>query len=324
MNELSFLYNKYKERDVIQISGEEQVKMIEWAAGKKSSPASLVGGIQIDLREMMRKLSERGFIRFLNKGVVFVTHRSDFKNVSVYPFEFIDDDTCIISIYISNPSSTNVSQLELLCKAIIKSNISYMIEDGSYNHALALDHLDAELETDRLDGHLQSFAATVEEEHPEFKRGTHEYNQAIVEAYLQSIVKAQILSVLIINTYFVMLDKEQLVAKIEQKRDFTASNRKEAKRSKRMLTYRYVPKIPSDYRPRAFNLNYILENWSRAGFKRLVWVRPENAELIAKKDNGQVTTRTKGELVGVVIPIKPTTCHRQKPNKGEQGVKQYT
>lgn len=310
MNELQYVYEKFKSRDIIEIDSNTQLKVIAWATG--GDLHKLHTG-QTDVRLAVKKLSERGFIKFLNKGVIIIKHNSPFKNVGHYAFEFTDYGTMIASIYIGNPLSLNKhNTLELLCKVECGTDTLFKTIEGTYDAKLALLHIKEELDTDKIGvSHLTRFITGIREQYPNIKAGSNEFNDKVAEEYLATIVKAQVITIIATNAYFALLDKDNLVTRITQQKNLHASSLKEAKRSKRNITYRYVAQVPENYKPRKSDLNWLVSKWSRAGYSGIRWVRKENVELIKENRNGVLTGNIRGDYVAIRVPVKPVDeCKR--------------
>lgn len=315
MNELQRIREKYHNKNFIEITGDIQLKVINWLAGGKYDA-------QKDIRVVCKRICERGFIKFLDEGVVIITHSTPMKNIGVYPFKFTDNGTLVQSIYITNHIT---DELEMLCKVEVGTDVYYNVVEGTYNEKLAAIHMGAEFRADKLGmSTITEIIKIVNEDQPNLKPASDEWNRAVTAEYFRTVIKAQVYTMIGIHTYLALLEKEILVSKIEQKRVFNASD-KGGKKSKRNPLYRYVVQLPPNYKPRTFNVNYVLSKWDRSGFTTLRWVRPENAEVLAQRRNGKVTEKTKGALVGIEIPISPAECFRRKKSVAENiGTKIYS
>lgn len=325
MNELQYVYEKFKSRDIIEVDSNTQVKIIEWATGNNLH--KLHTG-QVDVRASIKKLSERGFIKFLNKGVIIIRHNSAFKNTGHYVFDFTDHGTMVATIYISNPLSQNkLNTLELLCKVECGTDTLWQIIEGTYNNELALLHIKDELEAERIGmSQITSCIKYVQEHHPNLKPGSDDFHNKAAEEYFATIVKAQVITIIATNAYFALLDKDSMVTKITQQKQLHASSLKEAKRSRRNITYRYVAQVPDNYRPRKSDLNWLVSKWSRAGYSGIRWVRKENAEIIKESRNGVLTGDSRGDYVAIRVPVKPVDECKRHALVGTDivGVKLYT
>jgi hypothetical protein len=317
MNELQYIREKFKNKDFIEITHKTHLKIFDWLVGD-------VKDGQTDVRKIVEKISEKGFIKFLNEGVILIKPTSIDENIRFYYFVFRDDGMLQLSIYINNPESTNVSSIELLCKIECGLDTRYTVMDGTYNEDLAKKHISAEFEAQRIGvSTLMPIIKIINEEFPKLKPDSPEWRLEVSKEYFRSIIKSQIISILGINAYLSLLQKEILISRIEQVRELKASD-KGGKRSKRNPFYRYVVELPPNYRPRKFDLNYVASYWERSGHRATRWVLPENAELLAKRKGGTVTNRTKGKFVAIEIPIAPQTCHRKVVTLPEQiGNKTY-
>jgi hypothetical protein len=307
MNELQYVREKFKGRDLIEITADTQIKMINWMTGKTG------GDGQDDLRKVCQRLSERGFIKFLNKGVIVIKHKGPNENIRNYPFEFTDFGTLKLSVYVSNPFSTNpYNTSEILCKVECDTNTKYTVLEGTYNQKLAIDHIANEFENQRLGiSQMLPIIQSVSKEFPDLEPDTEAWRIKVSEEYFRSVIKTQIISTIATNAYLSLLDKEILITRITQDRVMKASDRKEAKKSKRTPFYRYVVDLPENYTPRKFNLNYLVSEWERSGHMATRWVREENAQIIAERSKGRVVGRKRGEYVAVLVPISPQTCKRK-------------
>jgi hypothetical protein len=322
MNELQHLYEKYKSRDIIEIKESIAIKIIEWAAG--SALTKSMG--QSNILPQLRRLTELGFIKFLNKAVIFLERQSPFKYFGCYPFEFTHNGTLLQSIYITDPDNNDIA---LLCKVEVGTDIIFHTIEGTFNDNLAKRHIDNEMATSRVSfSSITDIITEIREHHQDVLSGkvkvpSEAFFKLVAEHYLSVVIKAQIYTCVSINAYLVLTDKELLITKNRQLRIFKASDKREALRHKRNPLYRYKVNLPDDYVPRKFNLNYILDHWERSGHKRKIWVRKENVEVIKAKHDGQVV-ESKGDYVAILIPIKPKTLYRRcASTTGEVGVKSY-
>lgn len=318
MNKLQYARDKFKGRDQIEISSDTQVKMINWM-----SPSSK-DGQEPDLRKVCQKLSERGFIKFLNKGVILIKYKDEDENIRFYPFEFTDTGTLIVSVYVSNPFSTNQeSSLELLAKVECGTDTKFKILEGTYNEDLAIHHIANEFEQEKISvSRMLPIIKEVNKKHPDVEGNSEEWRKLVAQEYFNNVIKIQIISVIATNAYLSLLNKEILVSRITQERVMKASDRKDAKKSKRNPFYRYIVSLPDGYKPRKFNLNYLLSEWERSGHMTTKWVREENADILAERKGGKVLGRKRGEYVAIQIPIAPQTCRRKavsvKQNPGNK------
>jgi hypothetical protein len=318
MSQLNFVRNKYKTRDLIEIGEDITMKVIAWLTG------GLKDG-QNDVRKKCQEISERGFITFLNRGVVVIKPKSVESNVRYYPFEF-KDDKLYMSIYISNPYATDDDNfLELLCKIVVDTNTRYVVVDKTYNEILAAEHIAEEFAANKIGvSHLLPIIQEVNRKYSDLIPDSPEWRLQVSKEYFTSIIKAQIITMIGLHAYLSLLDKEILVTKIEQLREMKASD-KGGRRNNRNPFYRYEVHLPDNYKPRKFDVNYILNKWDRPSHQASRWVRAENADLIAERCNGKVLWDTlKNGRVKVKRTIRTQTCHRRVGKPTEQvGVKTY-
>lgn len=316
MTNLQAVYDRYKNRDFIEITAATQMKILEWIGG-----GSITNG-QVDVRDMCAKLSHNGFIKFLKSGVLVIKHQTAFRHIGTYPFEFTDNETLIQSVLITNPVT---DRLELLCKVEAGTDTKWEVIEDTFRQDLAASHLANEFEARRIGiDTLLPVIQKVNKEHPELKPETEAWKGHVAMEYFATVTKAQVITTIAVNAYLALLQKEILVSKIEQKRTFQAGNYG-GNKSKRNPFYRYVVELPPDYKPRTFNVNYVLSDWSRCGHVATRWVRKENAATLAERKHGRVTGRTRGELVAIEVPISPQKVFRRKEKLPElTGTKTFT
>lgn len=318
MSELQKIREKYHNKDFIEITGELQLKIVDWLSGGSRKD----NNGQVDIRKVAARVSEMGFIKFLNKGVIVAIHNSPIKALGVFPFEFTDNGTLKLSVYIADPTEGG---LALLCKVEVGTDTHFETIEGTWNEALGAAHMGMQFAQSKLGMPLiEDTIRLVRKHSPDLKPNGAGWNEAITQEYFNTLIKAQIITVIGVNTYLSLLEKEILISKIEQKRIFNASD-KGGKKSKRNPLYRYVVELPKDYKPRSFNVNYVLSQWNRSAFTTKRWVRKENAEVLAKRRNGKVLNIVRGNLVAIEIPMPPAECFRRKKSVAENiGTKVYS
>ena len=318
MTQLEFIRDKYKNKSFIEITSKTQMKVIDW----------ITGGVkdgQNDVRKMIARISERGFIKFLDEGVILITKENIEDNVRIYPFNFRDDGILQVTIYISDPTLENkLNNLAPLCKVEVGTDTQYKIIEGTYNEPLAARHMGEEFASNRLGiSSLLPIIKQVREEFPQLVPDSPEWRQKATELYFTSIIKAQVVSIIGIHAYLALLQKEILITRIVQRKELKKGNSSKP-RSNRNPFYRYVVELPPGYKPRKFDYNWVLSQWERAGCVVTYWVLPENAAKLAARKGGTVTNLVKGKYVGIKIPLAPKIMHRRRGNLDENiGTKDY-
>ena len=309
MNELQQIRDKYHNRDFIELYDADVKKAIAWVSAEEQS----VSGIKL---ESLLKKNNNKFIKFLNLGVIVNKADNLDGNIHYYPFEFVGDHELVNSIVVWN---YDAQELQTLCKVRSSTLTKKIGESG-----LGFDYKVSDANTSLWESHILSILDNHESKHhfnkkfPELE-GVENWKKQVSEKYYKNIITSQIGIVLAVNLYLAMHQKNILISKIEQRRVYKAGEKKH-KQSKRNPLYRYEVKIPENYQPRHFDVNYVVEEWSRCGHKATRWVRKENAEKLASRRGGQVLNISKGDYVKIEIPIAPQHPHRRIGNPTEKEI----
>lgn len=278
MNELAFIKQKFGDRDFIEINHDTVSKVISWLVGNKIAP------YQVDVRKVLSKLINKGFIKFLNKGVIVSKVSLPNTWYSVYPFEFTDYDTAIASIYITDPDDKiSPHPLHLMCKVEIRTDASWKIIENTNNVDLAARHVADEIaymnNTEIGRAKFEGIIKYMRDTRPDLKPDSQEFENELAKEYLSTIIRSQVIVVLGVNAYLALLEKEILITKIRQDRSITASNGSKKKNNNtKRVAYRYIIDLPPNYVPRKANWNYLVSQWNRAGHHAIRWVRKENVD----------------------------------------------
>lgn len=315
MNELQKIREKYKNRDLIEIGFLDVKKAVEWTLSEQ------VENVLYWKEEYGKKLksvldANNGFVQFLQKGIIIIRNnlnhikegffsntpgavnitKTNIEVFNYYPFEFTEEGL-LLSIIIEDPKD---NELKTTGKILV---------------SFCGNHLNVawkELNEDLYDSH---YSNTI--------RDPHVIGRT---AYLKHISNVQFLIVACVNLYLVLHQKNILISRIEQTRTLTASEKKKKSHKKINPFYRYAVRVPDNYKPRKFDVNYILDHWGRSGHTATRWVLLENAGLLAERCKGQVLWETQvSGKVKILRKIAPQTVHRRIGTKtGETQAKVYS
>lgn len=295
--ELAQIRERYKQRDQIDITTEDMLRMIHWVTGLQLG----VKGASLkwnDYYSPIHKIvqANHGFVKFIDRGVIFRTGEA-LGGFSYYPFEFSGDEL-IVSLIVDDPG-------ELFSMKVVAKAHVHIVED---DFEISFSKIDEEL----FKRHFNVAGTILKDKHDS-------------DAYMKYITYIQVLMVLCANTYLVLHEKNILIGRIRQERAYGPGKRHYQK-NKVNPYYRYKVQVPKNYVPRKFNVNYYLNEWGRCGHIRGQWVLVENAAVIAERSGGKVMweTKTMDGKVQVQRAITPTIVHRRADNKGDNQNKIYT
>lgn len=280
MSELNQVIEKYKNQDLIYMKSRDVITITNYFITEN-------GGF--DFSKLEKIYESRGsFVRFIDNGVLLVDFSDLGKDeVHTYPFE-INDDVAKFSILLWNP-------FDMRNVKVGEATLNRNDRDIHYSYN-------------------ESTAKLIQEIFISYRQNVTEYNAPDdVNEWMTKLANGAILKTLTCHLYLVLHEKNLSIQNNRQERTFKKGTGNKKKRIINPMN-RYIITIPNDYKPRKFDLNYLVSEWSRCGHTKRIWVKKENLQSLKHKHGSTKIGEERNGKVQLEIYVKPTECHRRVGN----------